>query len=55
MASGPGRDVPDHRGRTGLDRTGLDLDGMIRDGRIRDAKSIMLLQWAVLDGPFRAK
>lgn len=25
---------------------------MIRDGRIRDAKTIMLLQWAALDGPF---
>lgn len=24
----------------------------IRDGRIQDAKAIMLLQWAVLDGPF---
>ena len=24
----------------------------IRDGRIQDAKTIMLLQWAVLDGPF---
>ncbi len=35
----------------------LDLDieealAMIRDGRIQDAKTIMLLQWAVLDGPF---
>ncbi|MFI1585419.1 NUDIX domain-containing protein [Embleya sp. NPDC020630] len=28
---------------------------MIRDGRIADAKTIMLLQWAALDGPFRAK
>ncbi|BDV31390.1 NUDIX domain-containing protein [Microbacterium terricola] len=27
---------------------------MIRDGRIQDAKTIMLLQWAVLDGPFAA-
>jgi nudix-type nucleoside diphosphatase (YffH/AdpP family) len=26
---------------------------MIRDGRIEDAKTIMLLQWAALDGPFR--
>jgi nudix-type nucleoside diphosphatase (YffH/AdpP family) len=26
--------------------------GMIRDGRIQDAKTILLLQWAVLDGPF---
>lgn len=25
---------------------------MVRDGRIQDAKTIMLLQWAVLDGPF---
>ncbi len=33
----------------------LDIDealAMIRDGRIQDAKAIMLLQWAVLDGPF---
>lgn len=27
---------------------------MARDGRIQDAKAIMLLQWAVLDGPFAA-
>lgn len=27
---------------------------MVRDGRIQDAKTIMLLQWAVLDGPFAA-
>ena len=36
----------------------VDVDealGMIRDGRIQDAKAIMLLQWAVLDGPFRQK
>ncbi len=25
---------------------------LIRDGEIQDAKTIMLLQWAVLDGPF---
>lgn len=35
----------------------LELDfeeslAMIRDGRIQDAKTIMLLQWAALDGPF---
>jgi len=33
----------------------LDIDealGMIDDGRIADAKTIMLLQWAVLRGPF---
>jgi len=33
----------------------LDIDdalAMIRDGRIADAKTIMLLQWVVLDGPF---
>ncbi len=28
---------------------------MIDDGRIRDAKTIMLLQWAALRGPFRAR
>jgi nudix-type nucleoside diphosphatase (YffH/AdpP family) len=25
---------------------------MVRDGRIADGKTIMLLQWAALDGPF---
>ena len=25
---------------------------MVRDGEIQDAKTIMLLQWAVIDGPF---
>jgi hypothetical protein len=25
---------------------------MTRDGRITDAKTIMLLQWAALEGPF---
>jgi len=29
--------------------------GMIRDGRIQDAKTILLLQWAVLDGPFPSR
>jgi nudix-type nucleoside diphosphatase (YffH/AdpP family) len=35
----------------------LDFDaalGMIDDGRIADAKTIMLLQWAALRGPFRS-
>ena len=35
----------------------LDVDEaltMVDDGRIADAKTIMLLQWAVLRGPFRA-
>lgn len=35
----------------------VDIDearAMVRDGRIQDAKTIMLLQWAVLDGPFRS-
>jgi nudix-type nucleoside diphosphatase (YffH/AdpP family) len=34
----------------------LDVDealAMVDDGRIADAKTIMLLQWAVLRGPFR--
>ncbi|WP_438353974.1 NUDIX domain-containing protein [Microbacterium sp. CJ88] len=38
-----------------IDLVELDIDQalvMIRDGRIQDAKTIMLLQWAVLDGPF---
>ncbi|MET0811757.1 MAG: NUDIX domain-containing protein [Microbacterium sp.] len=30
-----------------------DALAMVRDGRIQDAKTIMLLQWAALDGPFR--
>ncbi len=25
---------------------------MIRDGRIADGKTVLLLQWAALDGPF---
>lgn len=36
----------------------LDIDealGMIDDGRIADAKTIMLLQWAMLRGPFAAR
>ncbi|GAA5653034.1 GDP-mannose pyrophosphatase NudK [Geodermatophilus obscurus DSM 43160] len=35
----------------------LDVDealAMVDDGRIADAKTIMLLQWAVLRGPFRS-
>jgi hypothetical protein len=28
---------------------------MIADGRIADGKTIMLLQWAALNGPFRAR
>ncbi|WP_331770641.1 NUDIX domain-containing protein (plasmid) [Embleya sp. NBC_00888] len=31
-----------------------DTLAMIRDGSIADAKTIMLLQWAALDGPFRS-
>ncbi|SDG89292.1 NUDIX domain-containing protein [Microbacterium pygmaeum] len=41
-----------------IDVVEIDIDlalGMIRDGRIQDAKTIMLLQWSVLDGPFREK
>ncbi|GAB2455404.1 NUDIX hydrolase [Jatrophihabitans fulvus] len=36
----------------------LDVDdalAMTRDGRIRDGKTVMLLQWAVLDGPFATR
>ncbi|WP_341997637.1 NUDIX domain-containing protein [Microbacterium sp. LWH7-1.2] len=29
-----------------------DALAMVRDGRIQDAKTIMLLQWSVLEGPF---
>ena len=31
-----------------------DALAMIEDGRINDAKTIMLLQWSVLRGPFAA-
>ena len=34
----------------------IDIDdamAMLRDGRIRDGKTIILLTWALLDGPFR--
>jgi nudix-type nucleoside diphosphatase (YffH/AdpP family) len=56
----------DASSRTG-DRGGLEEEGeeieivelgiddalaAIRDGRIQDAKTIMLLQWSVIDGPF---
>jgi nudix-type nucleoside diphosphatase (YffH/AdpP family) len=47
----------------GLEEEGEDIEvlelsieqalAMIADGRIADAKTIMLLQWAVLRGPFR--
>lgn len=39
-----------------IDLVELDIDvalDMIRDGRIQDAKTIMLLQWSALEGPFR--
>jgi hypothetical protein len=35
----------------------IDFDdalAMVRDGRVADGKTIMLLQWAALDGPFRS-
>jgi nudix-type nucleoside diphosphatase (YffH/AdpP family) len=38
-----------------IDVLEVDFDeslAMIRDGRIQDAKTIMLLQWAAIDGPF---
>jgi hypothetical protein len=28
---------------------------MVRDGRIADGKTILLLQWAILDGPFATR
>jgi nudix-type nucleoside diphosphatase (YffH/AdpP family) len=44
----------------GEDITVVELDfddalAMIRSGEIVDAKTIMLLQWAALDGPFKVK
>lgn len=48
----------------GLEEDGADIEvlevpfaealAMTRDGRIVDGKTIMLLQWAALDGPFTA-
>jgi nudix-type nucleoside diphosphatase (YffH/AdpP family) len=41
-----------------IDVVELDIDqalSMIRNGRIQDAKTIMLLQWSMLDGPFGQK
>ncbi|MFC8798115.1 NUDIX domain-containing protein [Promicromonospora sp. NPDC057138] len=48
----------------GLEEDGEDIEvlelpfaealAMIRDGRITDGKTILLLQWAALDGPFAA-
>jgi nudix-type nucleoside diphosphatase (YffH/AdpP family) len=38
-----------------IDVLEVDFDeslAMIRDGRIQDAKTILLLQWAAIDGPF---
>lgn len=35
-----------------LEVTFTDALAMIRDGRITDAKTVMLLQWAALEGPF---
>ena len=32
-----------------------DALAMVRDGRIADGKTILLLQWAVLDGPFASR
>ena len=42
----PGVDVPDHRGRTGLDRTGLDLTGN-PDVRVIDVE-LLAAGWHVL-------
>jgi nudix-type nucleoside diphosphatase (YffH/AdpP family) len=49
----------------GIEDEGEDIDvleldfhealAMTRDGRIADGKTIMLLQWAALDGPFASK
>ena len=44
----------EHEGEQ-IDVLEIDFDeslAMIRDGRIQDAKTIMLLQWAAIDGPF---
>jgi len=45
-SSTPGVDVPDHRGRTGLDRTGLDLTGN-PDVRVIDVE-LLAAGWHVL-------
>jgi hypothetical protein len=61
----PGRHPAGERGRPagrgdskGEDITTVELPfgtalAMVRDGAIADARTIMLLQWAALDGPFR--
>lgn len=44
----------EHEGEE-IDVLEIDIDQareMIRDGRIQDAKTIMLIHWALLDGPF---
>jgi nudix-type nucleoside diphosphatase (YffH/AdpP family) len=53
---GPGGGVADEGEDIEVLELGFDacLD-MVRDGRIADAKTIMLLQWAALDGPFRGR
>lgn len=53
---GPGGGVADEGEDIEVIELPFDLClNMIRDGRIADAKTIMLLQWAALDGPFRAR
>ena len=59
--SGHGPSTRTHEGG-GLDEEGEDIEivelpfrdalAMIRTGEIADAKTIMLLQWAALEGPF---
>jgi len=46
MPPTPGIDIPDHRGRTGLDRTGLDLDRN-PNVRVRDVE-LLAAAWHVL-------
>ncbi|MBO1336462.1 NUDIX domain-containing protein [Streptomyces sp. VRA16 Mangrove soil] len=53
--TGPGGGVAEEG--EDIDVLELDFDealAMVRDGRIADGKTVMLLQWAALDGPFAA-
>jgi nudix-type nucleoside diphosphatase (YffH/AdpP family) len=54
--TGPGGGLADEG--EDIEAVELDFDEALRhiaDGRIADAKTIMLLQWAALHGPFRAR
>ncbi|MFC8716412.1 NUDIX domain-containing protein [Kitasatospora sp. NPDC057198] len=63
--SAPYRPADRTGGGGGLEEDGEDIEvlelpfaealAMVRDGRIADGKTVLLLQWAALDGPFAAR